>query len=146
MIKRKIEGNNKEFKEFIAFIKGLHIIKPNVYPLIDNPIAEALGLFKQDSNLEEKITAYKIYKKCLDRLIKGNANLDYKVIDEFFYLKYSLEKENVLKDLEKLFTEDESKFGSCLKEFFELDKKLKECVEEEQGKLKEGAVKPSPRR
>ena len=78
-IKRKLKGQEKEQKEFIGLIKSLHILSPDKFPLIDNPIAKSLGVFGNNSKLENKLRRIKIFKQCLDDLISKYGISDVKI-------------------------------------------------------------------
>jgi hypothetical protein len=137
--KEIIPKRNGNDDEFIGFIKVLHILYPQEFPLIDNPIAESLKIFKRTWKLDKKIENYKILKICLDEIIDdyefNSINIDgftlypYKIIDEFLFLIISKNKENILKELKKseeIFTENAKE---CLKIFFEIKEKLQQCLQ-----------------
>ena len=124
--------------EFIGVIKILHILKPNIYPLLDNPIAENLGLFSRAKDILKKIEAYKRFKFCLDILIqeyfpvynpvfRGVEIYPYKTIDEFLFLAISKEKKEILDLLSsmKVISEEGSQ---CIRNAFLLKCKLENCL------------------
>ena len=124
--------------EFIGVIKTLHVLKPNIYPLLDNPIAENLGLFSQGEDILKKIEAYKRFKFCLDILIqeyfpvynpvfRGVEIYPYKTIDEFLFLTISKDKKEILDLLPsmKVLSEEGSQ---CIRNAFLLKCKLENCL------------------
>ncbi len=134
-IEREKEGNKIEQKEFIGLIKSLHILSPDEFPLIDNPIAKNLGVFGNNSKLENKLKGIRIFKHCLDNLIsnykigktktKDVTIYPYKFLDEFLYLSISQEKENILRNLAS-YTDEEMK--NCIETLIKIKKILKECI------------------
>jgi hypothetical protein len=135
----KRKRNNREEVEFIGFIKVLHILHPQEFPLIDNPIGESLKILKNSMKVDRKVENYKILKTCLDEIINNydfnSINIDgftlypYKIIDEFLFLIISKNRENILKELKKseeIFTENAKE---CLKIFFEIKEKLQQCLQ-----------------
>ena len=131
--------------EFIGVIKILHVLKPNIYPLLDNPIAESLDLFSQisqndppEEKILKKIEAYKRFKFCLDILIKeyfpiynpifrGIEIHPYKTIDEFLFLAISKDKKEILDLLSsmKMLSEEGSQ---CIRNAFLLKCRLENCL------------------
>ena len=138
IIERERKGNRIEQRELIGLIKSLHILSPDKFPLIDNPIAKDLGVFGNNSKLNSKLKGIKTFKHCLDNLIsnykiektkiKDITIYPYKFLDEFLYLSISQEKEDILRNLAS-YTDEEIK--SCIEILFKIKKELKECIKKE---------------
>jgi len=136
LTRKNRNGKKTKQYELIGFLKALHILAPDRFPLVDNLIAERLNLFKNNSrNLKKKIEGIKIFKFCLDNLIKkycinifnkANKNIyPYKFLDEFLYLCISQEKEELLKSLEDFLNKEGRE---CINTLFKIKAELTSCI------------------
>ncbi|WP_457753287.1 hypothetical protein [Thermococcus sp.] len=123
--KKKVKRPNKT-REIIGAIKLAHVLYPEVFPLIDNPIAEEVGVKPKGRTL--RIDEYMTFKCALDDVISKNLGLPekekYKRIDELLYLWYTWKKDNG-KSLKELFR------GLGWKDCIELFEDFIETLQEE---------------
>ena len=118
---------NKERKLRIPTIKIAHILYPDFFPIFDNKILENLMekknfLSNKDQDFLKKVVF--LYKNCIN--LSNKYNLSYKVIDEYFYLKYvkNIDLKNKIKD------------KTCLELFEKFEIKLRECLKEKLKQIK----------
>ncbi|WP_258083713.1 hypothetical protein [Thermococcus thermotolerans] len=118
---RNILGDavKKKTNEIIGAIKLAHVLYPEIFPLIDNPISEGLELKPEWRTL--KLSEYFAFKHAVDHAVdevikKFGLNFSerekYKRVDELLYLWYTWKGNN----------------GESLKELFE-GLEWKECIE-----------------
>ena len=131
----------KKTNEMIGAIKLAHVLYPEVFPLIDNPIAKGINLKPTGKTLTPG--EYIIFKRALDNIIK-DFNLDlpgkekYKRVDELLYMWYTVKrrKDNngdngeSLKNVFNGFG-----FENCTKFFDKFVEALKEKIKMEKRKL-----------
>ncbi len=97
----------------IPSLKIAHILYPDIFPLIDNPIQkEFIGSI--NLNVDEFVEFILAFRDCLNKHLP--KNIDYKTFDEYMFLVYSKDNKNLI-DIE------------CYKMFENIKHKIKECIQ-----------------
>ncbi|MBO8175698.1 MAG: hypothetical protein H0Z18_10615 [Thermococcus sp.] len=121
----------KKTREIIGAIKLAHVLYPEAFPLIDNPIARGIGAKKSETL---KVDEYIHFKDALDETIR-KFKLDfperekYKRIDELLYLWYTWKEDNG-KSIKKLFSD--LGWEGCIELFEDFIETLQEEIKKSQ--------------